>query len=706
MKGIAKAAVFGVLVVAMSDGSPAQTAINGVSFDSTPLELSSFKPTDRRGITNMDLLTMKDLHGVQISPDGNSVAFVVGEAIYETNSYKTGLFVVGTEAGSVPISLGTAGPPRWDWIGDWISEPPQWSPDSRYIAYRLHTNGSWQVWRWNSDGSRPTQVTHAQNDVQSFEWSSDNQRITFVVKKPVGSNEVRRIEEHGILYDSTIAVSRNKPILEAELSSRPDETETWIHDLASGTERPLPPSEQKQREEWRQRLGSKIADARLWAADEVANIQSPKLSPDGKKVIYRVLNAPAVSGHRLQPLYLKVLDAGPALLITPQFATDYWWSMDSEKIYFGEAPGDGRSIKLFVVDSNGGKPLQLTPHTQGFFDEYSVDSNTTFAACVHSDSTTPAVVTLIDLKTGTFRTLVNINPEFKNLRLSSATRIEWVSKYGEPGHGYLVKPLSYQIGKRYPLIVTTYRSGDYFLRGAGGDEYPIQVFAANDFAVLAWDTGRNPADPEGDFEHAMLEYRWPLASLEAALEVLNNMGIVDPSRRGVTGWSWGTNVIDFAMGHSDLFHAVISSGMGADTPYFYYMAPRYSKQKFVTMGMGGWPEGQSSKYWREFSSALRAERIHAPWLSNAAEDDFMITFQLYTSLEQLGKPIEMFIYANELHTKVQPRHRYEIYERNVDWFKFWFKGEEDADPTKREQYERWHKLKALYKSDLAPSVPH
>jgi len=32
---------------------------------------------------------------------------------------------------------------------------------------------------------------------------------------------------------------------------------------------------------------------------------------------------------------------------------------------------------------------------------------------------------------------------------------------------------------------------------------------------------------------------------------------------------------------------------------------------------------------------------------------------------------------------------------DVDWFKFWLKGEEDSDPAKATQYELWRHLHAL-----------
>ncbi len=88
-------------------------------------------------------------------------------------------------------------------------------------------------------------------------------------------------------------------------------------------------------------------------------------------------------------------------------------------------------------------------------------------------------------------------------------------------------------------------------------------------------------------------------------------------------------------------------------------------------------------------------RIDVPVLDNDPDSEFLQDLALYTSLRDLGKPVELFIYPNELHRVNQPKHRYQIYERNLDWFRFWLKSEESRDPAKREQYQRWRRLRQL-----------
>jgi len=61
----------------------------------------------------------------------------------------------------------------------------------------------------------------------------------------------------------------------------------------------------------------------------------------------------------------------------------------------------------------------------------------------------------------------------------------------------------------------------------------------------------------------------------------------------------------------------------------------------------------------------------------------------------------MFVYSDELRVKRQPMQRYEIYERNVDWLKFWLYKQEDPDRAKANQYKRWRALRTLEEGGMA-----
>src|SRR4029079_4136590 len=117
-----------------------QSEVSGPGFDPTPVSLAHSQEFQTRAITSLCLFRSRRLHGLQISPDGMSVAFVLVQALAATNSYRTGLFVVRTGTKHVITELGTAGPPEFDTSGQLLSVPPRWSPDSRYITLCLAFN--------------------------------------------------------------------------------------------------------------------------------------------------------------------------------------------------------------------------------------------------------------------------------------------------------------------------------------------------------------------------------------------------------------------------------------------------------------------------------------------------------------------------------------------------------------------------------------
>jgi dipeptidyl aminopeptidase/acylaminoacyl peptidase len=319
-------------------------------------------------------------------------------------------------------------------------------------------------------------------------------------------------------------------------------------------------------------------------------------------------------------------------------------------------------------------------------------------ACDSDSRSAPSNVALIDLKAGTVRTLADLNPEFANLELGSITRLDGVNRYGDSWWADLVKPLNYESGKKYPLIVTTYRTR-VFPRGASGDENPIDVYAAHGFVVLSFDFGRRDYDNKpGDFQRYLSWYESVEASIEMAIQKTSEMGVADTTRVGLTGYSRGTEIVAYEITHTKLFRAV-SGAAGDYSPYFYYMTSRRVQDSFSRDGVGGWPEGKSAANWKQLAPDLNAERIDVPVLNNDPDSEFLADLALYTSLRDLGKPVELFIYPDELHHVNQPKHRYQMYERNLDWFRFWLEGEEDANPVKADQYIRWRELRKLQENN-------
>lgn len=685
--------------------------MQSVGFDATPLSIPSAKETGSesqkaalRPITSMDLLTIRDQKGMAISPDGKRIAFVVGQAVYETNGYRSAVYVVGTEAGSAPVCLGTAGMPRWDIINQWLADPdpPVWSPDGKFVTRiaRMSPTATWQVWRWDLSGNHPTQLTHVPGNVQTYKWSSDGTKMSLAMELPSDPRRARQLSEDGLVYDGSFDPSAGRPVVAAALEAQPKATETWVHVLATGEERKQAPTDSDSAPRWVSDIGEDYFDGTTL---EHHHLLDAKISPDRRSVAYELFDDSA-GAKAVYRLFEKPVRGGTPIDLSPgvHSVEDYWWSADGKKIYYVQDLGNGESGKLMAVPALGGaaQPVFRSEGARASLGYFSPDRNFGYFACERQTRTSPSQIALIDVAAGTVRTLVDLNPEFSNFELGAVTHLEGVNRYGDPWWANLVQPARYEKGKKYPLIVTTYRTRE-FPRGASGDENPIYVYAANGFAVLDFDMGSRDYNMAraGVDSHASEADRFRFwfqsveASLDMAIDQVAQTGLIDTSRIGLTGYSRGTEIVAYAITHSKRFRAA-SGAAGDGSPYSYYV---YSAEGQLTFSrlMGGWPGGPAKKNWEELAPDLHAASIDTPILNNDPDSEYLPDLPLYTTLKELGKPMELIIYPDELHWINQPKHRYEIYERNLDWFRFWLKSEESTDPAKVQQHERWRRLREM-----------
>ena len=679
---------------------------SGPAFDPTPVSLPQSGSGARRLVTSKDLLGLREIHGLSISPDGKYVAFVVGQADLDTNSYRSGLFVVRTSGGEPPLCLGSAGMPHWDFINQWIGEQPQWSADSRLIWYRtrMRADEAWQVWQWNAEGGTPKQLTHVAGDVRKYARDSSSQKILMKVQLPASREATTKLLERGILYDRGVLPWEGVAALTSSLASAEKRSETWVHEVDTGTERKATEAETLSFEPDIQRF-QKIFDSKAEAGRK-CRIEKVAPAPGGNyAAIFCSFDEHEPSGLMRWNAFLMSADGERRWQLAPDSyrIADCWWSGDGSAFYFVPSQGDGRPRNVRAIETKSGK-VRETFQAAEMLQDFSMDAASRWIACTRETNLSPPRLAVIDQRSGSLETPADINPEFQHLELSPAERISGVNSYGEEWFGHLVKPAGYEQGKRYALIVTLYRSGDYFLLGASGNENPIQVYAAHGFAVLSFDVGRNRLRKDGNFESHLLDWASPAASLEMAVQSLVDRGIVDGTRVGLAGLSHGAEILEYAISHTHVFQAAVESGPAARDPYFFYMAGRGWHELFRKWGLGGWPEGESKKNWQKLAASLNADQIETALLVNSADSEFIGTLALCSSLEQLQKPVEVYIYANELHIKNQPRHRYEIYERNVDWFRFWLQGEQDPNPDKKEQYSRWQRFPGDKKTPL-PGLP-
>jgi hypothetical protein len=131
---------------------------------------------------------------------------------------------------------------------------------------------------------------------------------------------------------------------------------------------------------------------------------------------------------------------------------------------------------------------------------------------------------------------------------------------------------------------------------------------------------------------------------------------------------------------------------------------------------GGPPYGPTLENWLKYSISFNIDKTHAPLLmeqmgygtpyneSEVVPISLAPAFEVFTGLNRLKKPVELYYYPMEEHAPEHPKARLATMQRNVDWYRFWLKDEEDSDPAKAEQYKRWRELRKLQETSSAEPI--
>jgi len=278
-----------------------------------------------------------------------------------------------------------------------------------------------------------------------------------------------------------------------------------------------------------------------------------------------------------------------------------------------------------------------------------------------------------------------------------ATPLQWKDSHGQVFNGIFFPPVSQKQGAPAPLFITYYTCSGY-LRGGVGDEWPLASLAGAGIAALCIDVAR--ADPFHTDQPT--RYRSAVDGVSSIINLLASRGLIDSKRVGMGGLSFGSEVVLWtAMTTNFLSAASVSSP--AVTPTYYELhslqSPLFEDNARKVWGLGA--PSETPKRWKEISPAFNTAKIHAPLLMQMPEQEYISALDYFIPLTKSSTPVELDVFPNETHQKFQPRHKLAVYNRNLDWFRFWLQGYVDPDPLKASQYARWEAMRSKARTDQA-----
>lgn len=656
----------------------------------------------RRPLRPADIFALKSVGDPRISPDGAWVAYTVTSLDEKEDSSDTDIYMVSTDAAShsAPVRLTSSKKPETG---------PRWSPDGRYLAFLSSRDGKkTQVYLLDRRGGDAQQLTDFKASVSALAWSPDGTRLVLLVSdvdpndpdesksgdekekkpKPIvidrlqfmedGSGYLNDIRRHIHVFDVS-----SKHDVAITSGAYDDASPVWSPDgrlIAFSSNRTANPDSNENTDIFvveptpgatpRQVTTSPGTDA------------SPVFSPDGQSIAYVAGGDPRDIWYATDDIAIVSVGGGAPRTLTsgvdrnfsrPEFAPD-----GTAVLALLEDGGNSYVARIPVVGGAAHRLLQ-GEHDVSAFDV----ARTGDIAYLDSHPETPAEVSLMPASPRTPANVVptqltHVNDAFlATLALGTVERFKAKSADGTPIDAFLTRPPDAPAGQRVPAILRIH--GGPVSQYSTGFNLEWQMLAASGFAVVA-------ANPRGSSGYGRAFSRAIFADwgnkdyddVMAALDAVVQMGVADPDRLGVGGWSYGGILTDHVISKTARFKAAIS-GASEFNYLANYGTDHYQRQWEAELGLP-WANPQ---LWMKLSPFYRVEKIVTPTLVMGGDADMNVPIlggeQLYQALKRLGRETQLVIYPGETHAIRRPSFQKDRYERYIAWYSKYLKPGRSTD---------------------------
>jgi dipeptidyl aminopeptidase/acylaminoacyl peptidase len=277
----------------------------------------------------------------------------------------------------------------------------------------------------------------------------------------------------------------------------------------------------------------------------------------------------------------------------------------------------------------------------------------------------------IDLKTGEIEQITDYPNPYPEITDLKTELISYSRKDGIPLSGTLLLPADYKEGSRLPLILEAYPQ-EYTDASTAGqisgspNRFPNfwgasdRYYVLEDYAVLMNASIPIIGDPE-TVNETFIEQT--VSSVEAAINYLDERGIIDPQRVGVTGHSYGAFMVANVLAHSDL----CAAGVAKSGAYNRTLTPFGFQSERRTL----W---EAKDFYMEVSPFMQAEKINEPLLLIHGEDDPnsgtypMQSKRFYQALKGNGATARLVILPKEGHGYFARESLLHVLAEQLEWF--------------------------------------
>lgn len=644
---------------------------------------------ERTPLTIEEIVNLALPGDAQISPDGQSVAYVVADVAKDGAVRHAHIWRVPTDGSAPPTELTHS--PRQDTM-------PRWSPDGSQIAFlsdRAEENKH-ALYLLPAAGGEARRLGDLEGGLSDISWSPDGTQMA-VIRADQDSDEEKERKKNrddAWVYESQRKYGRLNVV-----------------DVASGTARQVSPN-----------------NLHVWNGNGYA------WSPDGSRIAFVGSAKPGwAHGFGGTALYTLSVADGTATEIAGTFGTpsNLAWSPDGTTLAFAARPDrtkqgapvlmlcdvasgqiesrlanleqgkgglvwlpDNRTLLLLILNStahnlhtyvvpedrlsepignfpgSGAGPTQAPSHM-------SVDATGKNVALVRGAMTEPFEVWAGPLD-GTLKRVTDHNGWMRERSIAPARVVHWEAADGRQIAGMLITPDPAIHGDGpYPLILQVHGgpAGVYTEHMMLTWHDWGQFLAANGYAVIL----PNPrgSSGRGDPFQTLNLRDWGGADMDDILRGVDYVlaqGIADPERTGIGGWSYGGFMTAWTESQTQRFKAAV---VGAGLCNLVSFHGTTDIRDWHEAYFGAPIHEDPQRYW-DHSALKYVNQVTTPTLILHGEKDERVPFaqgqEWFSALTRKGVPVEFVAFPREAHPIEERAHQRDLLTRLLAWYDKYVKG--------------------------------
>lgn len=635
---------------------------------------SGYSAPAANGWTPEQMIQLPRLADVRLSPDGRQVAYSLTVPVISTtqSEYRTRIHLVNAD-GTGDRELDTGGR---------NASTPRWSPDGKHLAYLMAR----QVYIQPVSGGTPVWATDASEGVSGYSWSPDGQQLAYLMTDGLSPARQQAIREKDDAFwvDADPAMSRLYvvPVPEGTAPPRPGRLLTpgsfsvtaqfdWSPDSKSiaFARTPTPGADDAGRTDLS--VVNVSSGVVTTLAETPVAESDPRYSPDGKWIAFslggevprwttinRLAILPASGGKtRVLP---DTFDSRPTLL---------GWSANGSELLFTEVRGTLTRVSAMGFETGVVRDLytgpdylsgiSLSPSRRGFGCLTETPERVPSAAIGSADIFSP-------------RSITGMGSAAPRLSTGRTEVVRWKSDRKWEIEGLLTYPVDYRPGKRVPLLVLIHGGP----AGAFGQTFtgrtalfPVAAFAARGYAVLSPNVrgstgyGKKFQD-QNHRDWGGSDYRDVMSGVDHVIK----LGVADPERLGIMGWSYGGYLSGWAITQTHRFKAA-SFGAGVSNGISQTGTTDIPSARLNYFDAWPWDDPQ---IYLSRSPLMHARNVTTPTLIMHGEQDHRVpiqqSYEYYHALKRCGVPVKMLVLPRQAHGPSEPKMLFRVMNTNLDWF--------------------------------------